>query len=68
LVIGAKYDCFTPNQRVIAEKFGTKDYEEVPCCHALVLDKNYMAVVDKIDIWIRRTFAIEPNRKVAQTA
>jgi len=56
LVIGAKYDKFTPNQRTVAEKFGTKDYEEVPCCHALVCDENYMSVVAVIDAWVSKKF------------
>jgi hypothetical protein len=44
-----------PNQRAVAKKFKA-EYVEVPCCHALILDKNYMAVVEKIDSWIRRKF------------
>jgi len=56
LVIGAKYDRFTPNQRAVAKKFGTKDFEEVPCCHALICDENYMSVVAVIDAWISKKF------------
>jgi pimeloyl-ACP methyl ester carboxylesterase len=55
LVIGAVYDEFTPNQRAVAEKFGA-EYVEVPCCHALICDNNYMSVVAVIDAWISKKF------------
>lgn len=55
LLIGAKQDKITPNQRPVAKKLGAI-YKEVDCCHMLTLDPNYMEVVSAMEVWLNREF------------
>ena len=53
LVIGAQYDNITPNQRAVARKLGA-EFLEVPCCHMVMNDPQYMSVVQVIDTWLNQ--------------
>jgi hypothetical protein len=55
LVFGGTADRIAPNQKKVAEGLGV-ELDEVPCCHMMPVDPNYMSVVGRINDWLKEKF------------
>jgi len=70
LVIGAKHDKITPEQKAMAKKlvrnpYKGMDYDVVNCSHMVMLDANYMEAVTVMHKWLKLKFGVAYTESIS---